>query len=35
VPASNAQLVERAVEIIEKIGSSVQSPARARQTLDL
>ena len=35
VRASNAQLVERAVEIIENIGSSVQSPAQARQTLDL
>jgi len=35
VRATNAQLVERAVEIIENIGSSVQSPAQARETLAL
>ncbi|MEE1555866.1 MAG: 3-keto-5-aminohexanoate cleavage protein, partial [Alphaproteobacteria bacterium] len=33
--ASNAQLVERAVTIVESLGSRVQSPAEARETLGL
>ena len=35
VLASNAQLVERAVDIIEAMGASVQTPTQARQTLGL
>lgn len=35
VPATNAQLVERAVEIIERMGSNVTSVADARKTLNL
>jgi uncharacterized protein (DUF849 family) len=33
--ATNAQLVEKAVRILELTGVSVQSPAEARQTLGL
>jgi uncharacterized protein (DUF849 family) len=33
--ASNAQLVERAVTIVESLGGRVQSPAEARETLGL
>lgn len=33
--ASNAQLVERAVRIIESLGGRVQTPAEARETLGL
>ena len=35
VLASNGQLVERAVNIIENMGASVQTPAAARETLGL
>jgi uncharacterized protein (DUF849 family) len=35
VLATNAQLVEKAVTIIELMGAAVQSPAEARQTLGL
>ena len=35
VLASNAQLVEKAVKIIDLMGAAVQSPAEARQTLGL
>ena len=35
VPATNAQLVERAVEIVELLGARVQSAAEARQRLGL
>jgi uncharacterized protein (DUF849 family) len=35
VPATNAQLVERAVEIIEKMGSNVSSVGNAREILNL
>ncbi|MEM7364910.1 MAG: 3-keto-5-aminohexanoate cleavage protein [Pseudomonadota bacterium] len=35
VKASNAQLVERARQIVELMGAEVQSPDRARQTLQL
>ena len=35
VLASNAQLVERAVTIIESMGASVQTPEQARETLGL
>jgi uncharacterized protein (DUF849 family) len=35
VLASNAQLVERAVNIVESMGASVQTPAQARTTLGL
>jgi len=35
VPATNAQLVERAVEIIERLGSNVSSVSDARKTLKL
>ena len=33
--ASNAQLVERACNIVQLMGCSIQSPADARQTLGL
>ena len=33
--ASNAQLVERARQILELMGADVQTPERARQTLQL
>lgn len=33
--ASNAQLVERACNIVKLMGCSVQTPAEARQTLGL
>ena len=35
VLASNAQLVERAVSIVESMGAKVQSPAEARESLGL
>jgi uncharacterized protein (DUF849 family) len=35
VLASNAQLVERAVTIVESMGATVQSPSQARETLGL
>ena len=35
VLATNAQLVEKAVRIVELMGASVQTPADARKTLDL
>jgi uncharacterized protein (DUF849 family) len=35
VPASNAQLVQRATEIIEKLGAKVASPDEAREQLQL
>ncbi|MDP6078242.1 MAG: 3-keto-5-aminohexanoate cleavage protein [Acidimicrobiales bacterium] len=35
VLATNAQLVEKAVKIIELVGATVQSPTEARQTLGL
>ncbi len=35
VLASNGQLVERAVEIIERLGGRILSPAEARQKLGL
>ena len=35
VPATNAELVERAVEIVELLGARVQSAAEARQRLGL
>ena len=35
VLATNAQLVERAVEIIERLGSRVASPDEAREILEL
>ena len=35
VPATNVQLVERAVEIIERLGSNVSSVSDARKTLNL
>lgn len=35
VPATNAQLVERAVEIIERLGSNVSSVSDARKALNL
>ena len=35
VLASNGQLVERAVEIVSRLGGRVLSPAEARQELDL
>ncbi|TLY83311.1 MAG: 3-keto-5-aminohexanoate cleavage protein, partial [Gammaproteobacteria bacterium] len=35
VPATNAQLVERAVRIVELLGARVQSSAEARQRLGL
>ena len=35
VLASNAQLVERAVEIIERLGASVVGPEEAREQLGL
>src|SRR6202035_5364477 len=35
VPATNAQLVERAVAIVELLGARVQSAAEARKRLDL
>ncbi len=35
VPATNARLVERAVEIVELLGARVQSAAEARQRLSL
>ena len=35
VLASNGQLVERAVNIVESMGASVQTPAAARETLGL
>ena len=35
VLASNAQLVERARNIIESMGASVQTPAQARESLGL
>ncbi|HJM27459.1 MAG TPA: 3-keto-5-aminohexanoate cleavage protein, partial [Acidimicrobiales bacterium] len=35
VLATNAQLVERAVRIVELMGAAVQSPAEARKTLGL
>jgi len=35
VPATNAQLVERAVEIIERMGTNVSTVADARKTLNL
>ena len=35
VPATNAQLVERAVEIVERLGARVSTVAEARRTLNL
>ena len=35
VLASNAQLVERAVTIVESMGARVQTPSQARETLEL
>jgi len=35
VPATNAQLVERAVAIVELLGARVQSAAEARKRLGL
>ena len=35
VLASNAQLVERARNIVESMGATVQTPAQSRQTLGL
>jgi len=35
VLASNGQLVERAVEIVSRLGGRVLSPSEARQELDL
>lgn len=35
VPASNVQLVERAVEIIERLGSNVSNVSEARKSLNL
>jgi uncharacterized protein (DUF849 family) len=35
VPASNAQLVTRAVEIIERLGAAVATPDQARAQLGL
>jgi len=35
IPATNAQLVERAIEIVERMGAKVLSPAEARARLGL
>ena len=35
VPATNAQLVERARLIVENMGATVQTPAQARRNLNL
>ena len=35
VLASNGQLVERAVQIVEQLGGKILSPAEARQKLSL
>ena len=35
VPASNAALVKRAREIVERMGASIATPAEARAKLDL
>ena len=35
VLATNAQLVEKAIRIVELIGARIQSPADARQTLQI
>ncbi|WP_085759581.1 3-keto-5-aminohexanoate cleavage protein [Oceanicoccus sagamiensis] len=35
VPATNAQLVERAGNILNLMGASLQTPAQARETLQL
>ena len=35
VLATNAQLVEKAIRIVELIGARIQSPAAARQTLQI